>query len=163
SEEHTSELQSLTNLVCRLLLEKKNILAGGGALKPAVTLLDEIGRHLLTSILPEAFDVVSTDRAWTHAARGIVEMHATSTLRRVTPTSNVSLGCGALALPDPSTGALSSLAPQPLYISTHVPPRNLGSHPLSTDSAFFAVSSFFFKCTATHQIPPFFPTRPSSD
>src|SRR5438093_7639367 len=27
SEEHTSELQSLTNLVCRLLLEKKNIVA----------------------------------------------------------------------------------------------------------------------------------------
>src|SRR5262249_58419145 len=27
SEEHTSELQSLTNLVCRLLLEKKKILA----------------------------------------------------------------------------------------------------------------------------------------
>src|SRR5438093_4442534 len=26
SEEHTSELQSLTNLVCRLLLEKKKIL-----------------------------------------------------------------------------------------------------------------------------------------
>jgi len=25
SEEHTSELQSLTNLVCRLLLEKKKI------------------------------------------------------------------------------------------------------------------------------------------
>src|SRR5258706_5056763 len=29
SEEHTSELQSLTNLVCRLLLEKKKILAEG--------------------------------------------------------------------------------------------------------------------------------------
>src|SRR5437016_11596924 len=27
SEEHTSELQSLTNLVCRLLLEKKNAIA----------------------------------------------------------------------------------------------------------------------------------------
>src|SRR5437016_6356874 len=26
SEEHTSELQSLTNLVCRLLLEKKNLM-----------------------------------------------------------------------------------------------------------------------------------------
>src|SRR5437016_10325968 len=26
SEEHTSELQSLTNLVCRLLLEKKNMM-----------------------------------------------------------------------------------------------------------------------------------------
>src|SRR5437016_12061545 len=32
SEEHTSELQSLTNLVCRLLLEKKkNSLASGQA------------------------------------------------------------------------------------------------------------------------------------
>src|SRR5437016_1272001 len=32
SEEHTSELQSLTNLVCRLLLEKKNtMLSAGGA------------------------------------------------------------------------------------------------------------------------------------
>src|SRR5438093_4029156 len=29
SEEHTSELQSLTNLVCRLLLEKKNTWWGG--------------------------------------------------------------------------------------------------------------------------------------
>src|SRR5262249_57146421 len=28
SEEHTSELQSLTNLVCRLLLEKKTTLGG---------------------------------------------------------------------------------------------------------------------------------------
>src|SRR5258706_10649649 len=30
SEEHTSELQSLTNLVCRLLLEKKKTRAVGG-------------------------------------------------------------------------------------------------------------------------------------
>src|SRR5438093_8875365 len=30
SEEHTSELQSLTNLVCRLLLEKKKATAPGG-------------------------------------------------------------------------------------------------------------------------------------
>src|SRR5438093_7660670 len=29
SEEHTSELQSLTNLVCRLLLEKKNTVQEG--------------------------------------------------------------------------------------------------------------------------------------
>src|SRR5438046_4757653 len=29
SEEHTSELQSLTNLVCRLLLEKKNTTIAG--------------------------------------------------------------------------------------------------------------------------------------
>src|SRR5258706_16179772 len=31
SEEHTSELQSLTNLVCRLLLEKKKHKGGGRA------------------------------------------------------------------------------------------------------------------------------------
>src|SRR5258706_9731890 len=31
SEEHTSELQSLTNLVCRLLLEKNNIILPGSA------------------------------------------------------------------------------------------------------------------------------------
>src|SRR5438093_4537408 len=30
SEEHTSELQSLTNLVCRLLLEKKNTATPAG-------------------------------------------------------------------------------------------------------------------------------------
>src|SRR5438093_1668830 len=32
SEEHTSELQSLTNLVCRLLLEKKNQKAPAAAI-----------------------------------------------------------------------------------------------------------------------------------
>src|SRR5437899_4950955 len=30
SEEHTSELQSLRHLVCRLLLEKKKLVSGGG-------------------------------------------------------------------------------------------------------------------------------------
>src|SRR5690242_20944266 len=33
SEEHTSELQSHVNLVCRLLLEKKKIFSGGRAVK----------------------------------------------------------------------------------------------------------------------------------
>src|SRR5262249_57676357 len=41
SEEHTSELQSLTNLVCRLLLEKKYytgviVLTDGGSCTPCV-------------------------------------------------------------------------------------------------------------------------------
>src|SRR5258706_2868079 len=49
SEEHTSELQSLTNLVCRLLLEKKNIPAyslpnhtkwSGLELEPTVLVLE---------------------------------------------------------------------------------------------------------------------------
>src|SRR5437016_11166151 len=34
SEEHTSELQSLTNLVCRLLLEKKKCAAFRGEARP---------------------------------------------------------------------------------------------------------------------------------
>src|SRR5262249_59014520 len=48
SEEHTSELQSLTNLVCRLLLEKK---------KNTVTLhptLDNITRKCMTQLAIEA-------------------------------------------------------------------------------------------------------------
>src|SRR5438034_1826179 len=36
SEEHTSELQSHSDLVCRLLLEKKNQLAGDAALERAM-------------------------------------------------------------------------------------------------------------------------------
>src|SRR5437016_7777505 len=36
SEEHTSELQSLTNLVCRLLLEKKNRRLARGYERPVV-------------------------------------------------------------------------------------------------------------------------------
>src|SRR5438093_8664168 len=43
SEEHTSELQSLTNLVCRLLLEKKNTIHvhRAGETVPAWTLVIE--------------------------------------------------------------------------------------------------------------------------
>src|SRR2546427_2739432 len=44
SEEHTSELQSQSNLVCRLLLEKKNTLA------PAHRCRDNSGFHQLWSV-----------------------------------------------------------------------------------------------------------------
>src|SRR2546430_3519224 len=37
SEEHTSELQSQSNLVCRLLLEKKNIHVSAGAVKTSLS------------------------------------------------------------------------------------------------------------------------------
>src|SRR5260370_12431917 len=40
SEEHTSELQSHLNLVCRLLLEKKNTHAGHASSMHIVTLTD---------------------------------------------------------------------------------------------------------------------------
>src|SRR5205085_8921 len=41
SEEHTSELQSQSNLVCRLLLEKKKIVHRVAELLPESTLLDD--------------------------------------------------------------------------------------------------------------------------
>src|SRR2546430_10291166 len=41
SEEHTSELQSQSNLVCRLLLEKKKIKSSGFALKTATDVVTE--------------------------------------------------------------------------------------------------------------------------
>src|SRR5690606_41407432 len=46
SEEHTSELQSRENLVCRLLLEKKN--NGGKTSLPAVLPHDAIRSHAAT-------------------------------------------------------------------------------------------------------------------
>src|SRR2546430_11675603 len=44
SEEHTSELQSQSNLVCRLLLEKKNIKPTDAAIDHLVLAIDHIQR-----------------------------------------------------------------------------------------------------------------------
>src|SRR5436853_6001355 len=44
SEEHTSELQSLRHLVCRLLLEKKNSMQNHGALNEPVPCIGRITR-----------------------------------------------------------------------------------------------------------------------
>src|SRR5258706_7224580 len=55
SEEHTSELQSLTNLVCRLLLEKKNEHLG----------YERLGEALLYNVHPrisDAFDLARITR-----------------------------------------------------------------------------------------------------
>src|SRR5437016_11915775 len=60
SEEHTSELQSLTNLVCRLLLEKKKNKA---AHQHALGLHDEVGEDLLLTVEVESKSHVGTRRA----------------------------------------------------------------------------------------------------
>src|SRR5437016_463716 len=58
SEEHTSELQSLTNLVCRLLLEKKKLpnFVKVGPLPPhqekALHLLDSVDYSANAGVLP---------------------------------------------------------------------------------------------------------------
>src|SRR5256885_3500880 len=46
SEEHTSELQSPCNLVCRLLLEKKNKCAASGVLRPSFE-VDHFAAHFV--------------------------------------------------------------------------------------------------------------------
>src|SRR2546425_3412695 len=50
SEEHTSELQSLAYLVCRLLLEKKK--NQHNTPQPAVASYPQWGEHLLTGLAP---------------------------------------------------------------------------------------------------------------
>src|SRR5438034_6217309 len=45
SEEHTSELQSHSDLVCRLLLEKKNKDHHDGAVDTATSIADQVDSH----------------------------------------------------------------------------------------------------------------------
>src|SRR5947199_6678758 len=49
SEEHTSELQSLRHLVCRLLLEKKNNMPDGQRDRPAARGLEDHGFSALSA------------------------------------------------------------------------------------------------------------------
>src|SRR5262249_61139918 len=53
SEEHTSELQSLTNLVCRLLLEKKKNYNAHA--EPAPTVLPSVKFEKVTASAPDGF------------------------------------------------------------------------------------------------------------
>src|SRR2546430_6927390 len=49
SEEHTSELQSQSNIVCRLLLEKKKQRASCSSLPPSPTRLPATSEHIQTT------------------------------------------------------------------------------------------------------------------
>src|SRR5438093_5677972 len=59
SEEHTSELQSLTNLVCRLLLEKKNKLYG---MLPADSAATSEGRTAADNATVRTVCVIGPDK-----------------------------------------------------------------------------------------------------
>src|SRR2546430_6578810 len=63
SEEHTSELQSQSNLVCRLLLEKKNndVVLSGGASVPNMFLFGRSGSD--NQFRREATEVVAGGHA----------------------------------------------------------------------------------------------------
>src|SRR5687767_15483997 len=56
SEEHTSELQSLAYLVCRLLLEKKKTVSAGRATRPHQTLFRRLAGTRLAA-LARRFDL----------------------------------------------------------------------------------------------------------
>src|SRR2546430_4507228 len=58
SEEHTSELQSQSNLVCRLLLEKKNITTVAAAAMLGAAVL--IGHRFVLGDLSRQFDFTRT-------------------------------------------------------------------------------------------------------
>src|SRR5258706_158187 len=99
SEEHTSELQSLTNLVCRLLLEKKKSCSGGSAAStsaaPASRGIGCRGRaaHVQTTCKAgtnshgQLHDVTSTTFTliYMSAARSVVERRNLA-IRCVSPT-----------------------------------------------------------------------------
>src|SRR5258706_4150649 len=61
SEEHTSELQSLTNLVCRLLLEKKKKRKDPGQARS-----DQVAECAARVVLPRGFDLsyMQDNRSW---------------------------------------------------------------------------------------------------
>src|SRR2546430_10709651 len=59
SEEHTSELQSQSNLVCRLLLEKKNLLFTVMWIGPPVWLTSTRDRLCVSATMPSAANPAS--------------------------------------------------------------------------------------------------------
>src|SRR2546430_4834477 len=63
SEEHTSELQSQSNLVCRLLLEKKNTNAVGGVVAGPADDDNDVAVYVvvLSALFSVACDVVALD------------------------------------------------------------------------------------------------------
>src|SRR5256886_7008921 len=76
SEEHTSELQSQSNLVCRLLLEKKKLHPAGNGL-----LLPEL-EHLVTLMHPS----LPAIHEWGHDRVSLAGADCPSRAQRIIPT-----------------------------------------------------------------------------
>src|SRR5829696_2875906 len=71
SEEHTSELQSLTNLVCRLLLEKKQWKALERA--QAAALVRSLPKHLETVVGERAYRLSGGQKSRLATARFLLK------------------------------------------------------------------------------------------
>src|SRR5262249_2245070 len=159
SEEHTSELQSLTNLVCRLLLEKKKDLAplilivteAGGkstSLNGHATIYEKILLSTKGKIPAEAVRLLRYPSEWSR-----VISQVTRTCLR-TPRNSISR---QRSLSWSMTGPLSAHASSTRSTFPRLPPPVRGLPPPSaipTDSA-----SLFFKCLGSPDESPSPPKR----
>src|SRR5258706_333247 len=107
SEEHTSELQSLTNLVCRLLLEKKNDTQKGLLLYTATrAAAEDVSRCLPLSYSQRPHssrrapaDLRRTSQTYSHDYRGAASPpHTPLTNLRTTPRHQQTLPPSTTAL-----------------------------------------------------------------
>src|SRR2546430_3135197 len=75
SEEHTSELQSQSNLVCRLLLEKKNAYGDGSVIEKVqriVTVLQQPVSGIYTSVVVRAGAPMNAQRYRVAALKAMI-------------------------------------------------------------------------------------------
>src|SRR5262249_40175022 len=156
SEEHTSELQSLTNLVCRLLLEKKKPTGGSPAnvrvqqehvteyrhIDDGIVGLDRAPRNTLGACQIRHGEHLTSD--WCDAPsppyQPAVPTH---------PLRSATSYAPPLTRPASPSFAASNTAqiPSPVASPSEAPP-------LPPSVSFF----FFFKLTRPPPIPPFFPS-----
>src|SRR5262249_23470244 len=161
SEEHTSELQSLTNLVCRLLLEKKktkyidHLLRHGDAMR---TKLAHTGRSFIIDTTCDKHYMRDSGQWSTHcrSAHELARPHTTHVLAVSTrPSSSVDPPCPYSSLRSPPPVPLSATA----ALSPHafVPPVFSVGY-----SSLFLCFFFFFKTMRPPPNSPFFPSPPLS-
>src|SRR5262249_408881 len=163
SEEHTSELQSLTNLVCRLLLEKKKkdiriIRHLGTSLGPWIHMpayCDSLPcckyTHMSTTRRCKLAQYASHHTDYSHTDAVCVALRRPARCR---PSRHVSGISPIYSYLTPAGASTPSTRPT----TTNVPTLSPNHFPHQTSSFFF-----FFNNPPPPQIPPFSPPRPSPD
>src|SRR5262249_2241230 len=162
SEEHTSELQSLTNLVCRLLLEKKTKPATVFATRPASAPSQAPSTSMV--IKCAALSAVPA----TGTARATHTLSSTTRHRQTVPTPSASRNARSLgqraAARRPRLTTRGGLVVR--GGPSQRPPFKVRSPARPTcvrRSSGRTASSFFFNASPAPTFRPFFPPRPSTD
>src|SRR5262249_35234279 len=153
SEEHTSELQSLTNLVCRLLLDKKPLLVAAFALAPTVTRLRpptaSIARTYSTrSTLASVFAHMSPIASWAsvHLPPRSRAPSAPSSVTELLAPVALSLCCGQIGIAVLATGAAGESSKCTVVECNPLTLSPVPSRP--------PISSFFANHLPTRSAPP---------